>query len=49
MSGWTMFWLLVAVFYVGEYRLFRAGYDTILYKYRTQAELEIQARILKDD
>lgn len=47
MSAWTAFWLCVAVFIVCEAFLVSRGIDTVLWQFRTPAELDLQQRLIK--
>lgn len=45
MNGWVAFWIAVAVFIVCEVALTLHGINTVLWQFRTPAELEIQKRL----
>lgn len=42
MTGWVAFWVSVAVFIVCECVITLNGIDTLLWKYKTDAEKQIQ-------
>lgn len=44
MKGWFDFWLFMTVFVVCETYLYSHGHDTIIWKHKTPAELDIQAK-----
>lgn len=46
MSGVTMFWLAMIVFYLVDTAVFLKGYNTFLYQYSTPAELAAQKKKL---
>lgn len=41
-SGWAMFWLFMIVLFIGDTFVHLKGYDTFWWKYKTDAEKEIQ-------
>lgn len=45
MTGWAAFWLCVAVFIVCEAYITMQGIDTLLWQFRTPAELKIQEQL----
>lgn len=47
MSEWFAFWILVAVFVVCECVVTLSGVDTLLWQFKTPAELAIQKRLGK--
>lgn len=47
MTGWAAFWLCVAVFIVCEAFLITRGFDTVIWQFRTPAELQLQQYLIE--
>ena len=47
MTGWFGFWIFCAVFVVAEVFITMQGIDTLLWKFRTPAELELQKSLIE--
>lgn len=47
MTGWFGFWIFCAVFVVAEVFITMQGIDTLLWKFRTPAELDLQKALIE--
>lgn len=46
MRNWPAFWLLCAVYVVADAYMASTGMDSLLFRYRTPAELQLQKNII---
>lgn len=44
MTGWAAFWIMCAVFITAEAVIYLNGHDTLLWRHKSQAELQIQSK-----
>lgn len=47
MTGWFGFWIFCAVFVLAEVFITMQGIDTLLWKFRTPAELDLQKALIE--
>lgn len=45
-SSWFGFWIFLAVFAYCEYDLYKMGNDTLFWQYKTDAEKQLQTKII---
>lgn len=46
MNGWFGFWIFCAVWVLAEVYITTRGIDTVLWQFKTPAELELQQRLI---
>lgn len=49
MSAWATFWILCTAYVTAEATMYLKGHDTLLWRHKTPAELELQKKAIGKD